>query len=95
MTPNAIDALDRAVPEVRQERHLPDNWSGDHAVIADTDDLAGEIEDDLFGDPDGDEARPTSLLPTPRANRLICRASRRKSRTPRLPIIASTRTCPF
>jgi hypothetical protein len=63
MTPDAIDALDRAVPGVRQERHPPDNWSGDYAVIADTDDLAGEIEDDLFGDTDGDEAGPPSLLP--------------------------------
>jgi hypothetical protein len=53
MMPDAIDSLAQAVPAIRQERPLPDNWAEDFDIVADQSELAGEVEDDLFGDQAG------------------------------------------
>jgi hypothetical protein len=52
MMPNAIDSLAQAVPGIRQERPLPDNWAGDFEVVADKSELADEIEDGMAGSSD-------------------------------------------
>jgi len=67
MTPDAIGSLEQAVSGIRQEHHLPDNWSGELEVVADTDELAEDIEDDLFGDDaaelEASPMPPDSILP--------------------------------
>jgi hypothetical protein len=49
MTPNAINSLAQAVPGVRQERHLPE-WPRDLELVAGTDELVGDIDDDLVAE---------------------------------------------
>lgn len=67
MRSDAIYALEEAVPGVRQERRLPDDWPGSFEIVPDTHQLAGEIEDELFSVDDTDLKGPvpaSEALPT-------------------------------